>query len=82
MCMMCTLSQPELQDLIHREVVLGTNEKLINRLLLVNDLITKVNERYNQFLQKNRLRGGGVRRRANAADGTFFQSPSRRPGRV
>ena len=80
--MMCTLSQPELQDLIHREVVLGTNEKLINRLLLGNDLITKVNERYNQFLQKNRLRGGGVRRRANATDGTFFQSPSRRPGRV
>ena len=80
--MMCTLSQPELQDLIHCEVMLGTNEKLINRLLLVNDLITKVNERYNQFLQKNRLRGGGVIRRANTADGAFFQPPSRRPGRV
>ena len=82
MCMMCTLSQPELQDLIHREVMLGTNEKLINRLLLVNDLITKVNERYNQFLKKNSLLGGLVRRRSSAAHGALLQPSPRGPGRV
>lgn len=46
------MSQPELQELINREVVLGTNEKLINRLLLVNDLVLKVSERYSQFQKK------------------------------
>ena len=80
--MMCTMSQPELQDLIQHEVMLGTNEKLINRLLLVNDLITKVNDRYNQFLKKNSLLGGIVRRRSSAAHGALFQPSSRRPGRV
>lgn len=38
------MSQPELQELINREVILGTNEKLINRLLLVNDLVLKVSD--------------------------------------
>ena len=46
------MSQPELQELINREVILGTNEKLISRLLLVNDLVLKVSERYSQFQKK------------------------------